>query len=715
MSHLLPGDGTWELRLSQDEALNGTYSIAIYDPKRWTQAGPFTLRFPTPEYALNWFESVTQEGTRKPEGDVLAREHLLTSFVSAQGSAAVWGPIVNALFHSDHSGPYLASPWWYGSVPPFVERNPLMPTPLVTDEDLAHMVQVFVGIEDHRMVALRKQTGTSESAVQFMWWQGGRFAPGEPQGMAEGRQFLIYQADAEYSDLLGLMLITGVMYPEPANMFFSIREAETVSRKDFEVAELTFAVDLVRQLTDRPMSMQIRDVRQRLHEWLVNDLSVDRNDLACWIAHCMVTAQRSQDPLAGLRAQDAPRSSSVDQPAAGDDDEEFDEFYEVLFGPEGSDIFALHHIHCWRKPGQSQWTVDEHEWRVAGEWTEEFPEELDDWRWAQEDRRLAAIPETVARIQADRGQEEEFVLAWDVSDSIRINDTYVKPLINLFDLFLPLPVGLAYWLETSPTQICDPKLMESASDPRFEVAVATLSSALKHHDDWPPDELVKPLRQFVEAGEPRTAGEIAGSIMGLLRWSAIGDGTVKLPEIIDSIDVDEIDIDGHDLTGTDRLVKFIAALAALTDDVVVVNVESDRYPDGVYVQLCREDDGALTLEAVSSRFLESPLTPDEVSVMESLGWEDPRDDDLPNYTRYLEPRATSPGEVAEFLVKTLHRVYGTKPSDLHQFAPEPLVRSLLKGEHGQEYAMNPNLSDAQKARLYLGLRFPGDLAPVIGR
>jgi hypothetical protein len=276
--------------------------------------------------------------------------------------------------------------------------------------------------------------------------------------------------------------------------------------------------------------------------------------------------------------------------------------------------------------------------------------------------------------------------------------------MDLFDLQLRLPAGLAHWMSTDPTQVCDPTVMKAQKDPRYQAALTTWIRARLHSAKRPPSASLEPVQLFVVDGTPHSAHLITRAIMGLLRWQAAQDATREVVEHGRGIDLEP-----RDPIGTARLVRFAAALIALTDDVVVVNVETERFPDGVYVQLCREDDGALTLEAVSSTFLDSPLSPDEMSALESLGWQAPAGEGLPNYIRYLEPHQTSPGEVAEYMVRTLEQVYGTKPSDLHQFAPEPLVRSLLKGEHGREFAMNPALSEAQKSRLYRGLRFPQDL------
>ena len=163
--------------------------------------------------------------------------------------------------------------------------------------------------------------------------------------------------------------------------------------------------------------------------------------------------------------------------------------------------------------------------------------------------------------------------------------------------------------------------------------------------------------------------------------------------------------------GWTRLTEFVAALVALTDGVVVVAASPDQYGDGnIYVQLCREDDGALTLEAVSHAFLNPPLPQEAIVVLHELGWEDPTGEGLPNYTRYLGAADTAPGDVAAFLVTTLRDAYGVNPDDRLQFAPEPLVESLLRGDFGPRFMLDLNMPEDRKARHYLSFRFPSDLA-----
>lgn len=479
MTHLVPGDGVWELRLSCSDPDAGRYTIALYDPKVWTQAGPFPLRFPTATEALRWFNQLIIEGTRDPSDDDEAKHDMNSSFISAKGQSAIWSPIVNALFHADHHGPFLASPWWYGSEAPFVHENPNSPHTQLDAETLELLIQVFVDIETHRVVTVRKQTGDANANVQFMWWSDGRFTPEEPAVVQGGKQFLIYHAHIDCADHLGSLAQESVPFPECVSEVFITAPQQAITIYDFPHETRDYAEELVEALADYREPSNLEYVRDNLQAWLTTGTAVRADDIAFWFAACMSLVQGYED------------------------------------------IFQIH-----------------------------------------------------TEIQVD-----------------------------------------------APT------------------------------------------------------------------------------------------VNPQDLIGTDRLIKFVAALIALTDDVVVINVETERYPDGVYVQLCREDDGALTIEAVSNRYLTPPLTPDEITALHALGWEDPREEDLPNYLRYLEPEQTAPGEVAQFLVRTLQLVYGTKPSDLHQFAPDQLVRELLKGEHGPEFVMNPNLSDAQKARLFMGLRFPNDLDP----
>jgi hypothetical protein len=97
MTNLTPGDGEWDIRLSCTEPTTGQNTVALYNPKVWTQAGPLPLRFPSSTYALRWLDSLTIEGSRNPSDDDEVSRDLTSSFVSAKGNSTTWGPIVNVL------------------------------------------------------------------------------------------------------------------------------------------------------------------------------------------------------------------------------------------------------------------------------------------------------------------------------------------------------------------------------------------------------------------------------------------------------------------------------------------------------------------------------------------------------------------------------------------------------------------------------------------
>lgn len=224
------------------------------------------------------------------------------------------------------------------------------------------------------------------------------------------------------------------------------------------------------------------------------------------------------------------------------------------------------------------------------------------------------------------------------------------------------------------------------------------------------------LEQTIHGEIRSTAAEMLTALVMLL-----DDRAKRRPPILKAKKVEDLppitDRDLADLAaespeataGWEQLHRFLSALITLTGDVVVVSVRTEHFDGDVYVQLCREDEGALTLEAVSDAYLEPPLSPDAITTLHELGWEDPPGDGLPNYVRFLEREHTAPGEVAAFLIQTLQRVYGTKPSDLHRFEPNALVRSMLRGDYGPQLAANPAMNAGRRGRLFLGLRFPGDI------
>jgi hypothetical protein len=235
-----------------------------------------------------------------------------------------------------------------------------------------------------------------------------------------------------------------------------------------------------------------------------------------------------------------------------------------------------------------------------------------------------------------------------------------------------------------------------------------------------PSALTTWLRGFLDGEHSCTAKELLERLIDL-HEEARNQGPPLQRVLTDlppgteaALDWDALEQEGpSQRLGWRRLTQFVAALVALTDDVVVISVDTGQYDSDVYVQLCREDDGALTLEAVSDAFMEPPLPPDAIDVLREMGWEDPPGEGLPNFVQYLESDRTAPAEVAGILVETLRRAYSVKPSDSFRFAPLAHVRGLLKGDFGPDLAANPDLRASRRARLPLGMSFPRDVGPSV--
>ena len=137
------------------------------------------------------------------------------------------------------------------------------------------------------------------------------------------------------------------------------------------------------------------------------------------------------------------------------------------------------------------------------------------------------------------------------------------------------------------------------------------------------------------------------------------------------------------------LVSTIAAMVTLAPEHVVVQVHSDDGPNGgPYVQTLCEEDGAMTLEAASNVFLDQKLSHEAIELLQSMGWSEPEPDiGLPNHHCMVSADSAAPGDIAEFLVRTLRDVYGVTTSAVFEMAPYDLFVSVLNGEYGVETGM----------------------------
>ncbi len=111
----------------------------------------------------------------------------------------------------------------------------------------------------------------------------------------------------------------------------------------------------------------------------------------------------------------------------------------------------------------------------------------------------------------------------------------------------------------------------------------------------------------------------------------------------------------------------LAAAIAHADDLLVIQTASERYKGcQPYLQICYEDDRAMTIEAVSNKFLDQPLSIDAQNTMAELGWTLSDEEGMPNYTQFLTRENADAMVVGQLFAKTLRDVYGISTSDIIQ-------------------------------------------------
>ena len=131
------------------------------------------------------------------------------------------------------------------------------------------------------------------------------------------------------------------------------------------------------------------------------------------------------------------------------------------------------------------------------------------------------------------------------------------------------------------------------------------------------------------------------------------------------------------------LVKVLSAMITLAPSHVVLQVYTAYDGDcGPYVQTLQEEDGALHVEAVSNAYVDPPIGPDATNTLLEMGWNPPDDDGLPNFHRLFASGDVRPGEVADFLLRTLRDVYLVTPNDEFECSPHELCEAIVQGECG---------------------------------
>jgi hypothetical protein len=136
---------------------------------------------------------------------------------------------------------------------------------------------------------------------------------------------------------------------------------------------------------------------------------------------------------------------------------------------------------------------------------------------------------------------------------------------------------------------------------------------------------------------------------------------------VDDLLVDILGVPDHALKEAEgwlEITKLFVKAISSANDLLVIDTETTHY-EGCqpYLQICYEDDGAMTIEAVSSKFLNPALPPDAQNTLSELGWQLSEEKGLPNYYQFLRKEDADPKVIAQLFAQTFRTVYGVTPSD----------------------------------------------------
>lgn len=130
-----------------------------------------------------------------------------------------------------------------------------------------------------------------------------------------------------------------------------------------------------------------------------------------------------------------------------------------------------------------------------------------------------------------------------------------------------------------------------------------------------------------------------------------------------------------------EITNLFAKVISKADDLLIIQTYSDRYEScHPYLQICFEDDRAMTIEAVSNKFLRPQLSVDAQNTMLELGWELSDEANCPNYFKFLHKEDASPDYVAQLFTMTLRCVYGIGTDDTIEISTGKGIWS----NHGQD-------------------------------
>ena len=136
---------------------------------------------------------------------------------------------------------------------------------------------------------------------------------------------------------------------------------------------------------------------------------------------------------------------------------------------------------------------------------------------------------------------------------------------------------------------------------------------------------------------------------------------------VDDLLIDILGVPDHALKEAEgwlEITKLFEKAISSANDLLVIDTETTHYEDcQPYLQICYEDDGAMTIEAVSSKFLSPALSPDAQNSLAELGWQLSEEEGSPNYFQFLHKEEADPKIIAQLFAQTFRTVYGVTPSD----------------------------------------------------
>lgn len=118
------------------------------------------------------------------------------------------------------------------------------------------------------------------------------------------------------------------------------------------------------------------------------------------------------------------------------------------------------------------------------------------------------------------------------------------------------------------------------------------------------------------------------------------------------------------------LVSIITTYIEHKVDHFTLQTYGGQYIDGPYVQALQEHDNVLLIEAASNEFLDPQMDEPGQQTMLFLGWRFYPERYLPNYAQFIDQSKSSPREIAEIMVRTLHFAYGIDKTCTFELGPK---------------------------------------------